>query len=124
MVDIREYRGKTQYDNKWVYGYLVKKLSGFYIVYEDIYKGKKKRIESLVKENTIGQFTGLKDMKKKKIYEGDSDGVRTIMYVNDYAGFVLWNCQKQKFEELNCDIAFEKSFHLNIYDDNIDTLIL
>ena len=56
-----EYRGKQ--NDTWLYGYVFEK-DGKYFILDD--KGQHE-----VNQESIGQFTGIKDTNEKVIYEGD-----------------------------------------------------
>lgn len=122
-----EFRG--MYRNKWLYGYLVKSVDDnkFYITVstDQFYQ---------VREETIGQYTGLKDKNGKKIFEGDI--LRTPAWVygeekvciciynqennaNSIIGFGLYtnDAYFKKYQELvECDEWDEFEVIGNIYE--------
>jgi len=83
-----EFRGKRIDNGKWVYG----SLYGTQIIIENIieygdsdYFGVNVRNFHKVDPSTIGQFTGLVDKNKVKIYEGD------IIELEDRYVIIEWN---------------------------------
>lgn len=94
-----EYRGKRIDNGEWVFGFLDYRNDGFFIhVVDDIAPtyadpgGDKYSEYFEVDPKTIGEYIGLKDNKKRDIYEGDKIrhslwGIFTIVWDDISAGF-------------------------------------
>lgn len=107
MRDIK-FRGKD-YIDKWRYGDLVQEKWSK----EKITMIKKDKTAWSVLEQTVGQYTGLKDKNEKEIYEGDilkidndikrAYDLKDIMYIDFIEGTFYLKAEKEiKWSILRC----------------------
>jgi len=138
---MREYkfRGKRIDTGEWVYGYYYNswgkltsdKKALHYII--NMHEGDSALETDVVRPETIGQYTGLKDQDGIEIYEGDkvkiqlplggfwgdvkNEKIGVCRFEEDYGSYIIeWEYSKnQHHTDLNCDISFTSEVIGNIY---------
>ena len=86
------FRGWNKKNKRWLYGYYLVNRGEHFIAPDEFVNPLASYEDYVVEADTVGQYTGMKDAKGVKIFEGDivvGDGcIHVIQYYEEYSQFV------------------------------------
>ena len=105
----RDYRGRSR-DGNWVHGSLVF-LDGFCTIYEN-----SKRTTSVIPD-TVGQWSGVYDTNKVKVYEGDIIKDGKYLYIVEFDAPCF--CARENGKNISYLLTLKENMQVvgNIYED-------
>lgn len=110
-----KFRAKDRATNQWVYGYPYKSELGNWFILTETSKYH-------IDNDTFGEYTGIKDIKGREIYEGD---IVQIYWGGDYEdkslkGIITWDNASLKIlihgKEINYYNTFEVEYPFKSYE--------
>ena len=118
------FRGWNKKNKRWIYGYYLVNRGEHFISPDEFVNPLASYEDYVIDADTVGQYTGLKDAKGKRIFEGD------IIESNGCRHSILYNDREARFEAIldriqrsSCGIdqqwiyESEKVIISNIYED-------
>lgn len=106
-MGIRTIKFRAKHGNEWVYGD-IRLLSKIPHIYTDEFTAKSINVES------VGQYTGIKDVNGKEVYEGDilhvteheNELIKTFGCQAEFDAFTLAECAGKKKKDYVTSIRF------------------